>query len=152
MNLESATTGTNPAPSHPRRSLVALIGLAGLGALALAGQADAQWQRAAPSNSWQWTNDKGETKVSQYKLDIPAQYRDGAVWIGPTGVGKPKLSEDQQVVRGMNEDMKQPAVPQSLIRRTGKEVRRTAQEDRKQTYPGNSLSIPTGDAATASGR
>jgi hypothetical protein len=62
---------------------------AGLGAgiLLVAGQVHAQYR---------FTDDKGVSKVTQYKLDVPAQYRDGAVWIGPTGIGKPALSEEQR--------------------------------------------------------
>ena len=62
------------------------VGL-GTGLLLLAGPADAQWR---------YTDDKGASKVTQYKLDVPAPYRDTAVWIGQTGVGKPGLSEEQQ--------------------------------------------------------
>ena len=45
---------------------------------------------------YRYTDDKGVTKVTQYKLDVPAPYRDAAVWIGQTGVGKPALSEEQR--------------------------------------------------------
>ena len=60
----------------------------GLGAalLALAGPADAQWR---------YTDDKGVTRVTQYKIDIPTAHRDAAEWIGPVGVGKPALSAGQ---------------------------------------------------------
>lgn len=58
----------------------------GAGLLLLTGPADAQWR---------YTDDKGASKVTQYKLDVPAPYRDNAVWIGPTGVGNPSLSADQ---------------------------------------------------------
>jgi hypothetical protein len=60
----------------------------GLGAalLLVAGQADAQWR---------YTDDKGTSKVTQYKLDVPMPYRDAAEWIGPIGIGKPALSADQ---------------------------------------------------------
>ena len=51
------------------------------------GQVEAQYR---------YTDDKGATKVKQYKLDIPESYRDSAEWIGPTGVGKPGLSEEQR--------------------------------------------------------
>jgi hypothetical protein len=54
--------------------------------LLLAGQADAQWR---------YTDDKGTTRVTQYKIDVPSELRDGAEWIGPVGPGKPGLSEDQ---------------------------------------------------------
>ena len=55
--------------------------------LFLPGQGHAQWR---------YTNDKGVSAVAQYKLYVPASYRDTAVWIGPTGVGKPGLSEEQR--------------------------------------------------------
>jgi hypothetical protein len=61
------------------------VGL-GAGLLLLAGQADAQWR---------YTDDKGASKVTQYKLDVPVPYRDAAEWIGPIGIGKPALSADQ---------------------------------------------------------
>jgi hypothetical protein len=57
-----------------------------VGFLLSAGQADAQWR---------YTDDKGTSKVTQYKLDVPAPYRDAAEWIGPIGIGKPALSADQ---------------------------------------------------------
>lgn len=68
-----------------RRLAVAL----GLGASILLppGQVHAQWR---------YTNDKGISSVTQYKLSVPAPYRDTAVWIGPTGVGRPGLSEEQR--------------------------------------------------------
>lgn len=56
----------------------------GAGILLVAGEADAQYR---------YTDAKGASKVAQYKLDVPAAYRDAAVWIGPTGIGKPALSE-----------------------------------------------------------
>jgi hypothetical protein len=60
------------------------------GIVLVAGQVDAQYR---------YTNDKGVSKVTQYKLDVPAPYRDAAVWIGPTGIGKPALSEEQRQVK-----------------------------------------------------
>jgi len=54
--------------------------------LLLAGQADAQWR---------YTDDKGTSRVTQYRIDVPADLRDGAEWIGPVGPGKPGLSADQ---------------------------------------------------------
>lgn len=66
---------------------------AGLGAVMallvvlVAGDADAQWR---------YTDDKGTPTATQYKLDIPERYRDSAVWIGPTGIGHPALSEEQR--------------------------------------------------------
>ena len=61
---------------------------AGLGAglLLLVGQADAQWR---------YTDDKGVSRVTQYKIDVPAPQREAAEWIGPVGIGKPALSEEQ---------------------------------------------------------
>ena len=61
------------------------IGL-GAGLLLLAGHAHAQWR---------YTDDRGVTRVTQYKIDIPTTYRDAAEWIGPVGIGKPALSEEQ---------------------------------------------------------
>ena len=60
---------------------------AGLGAgiLLVAGEAGAQYR---------YTDAAGASKVVQYKLDVPTPYRDAAVWIGPTGIGKPGLSEE----------------------------------------------------------
>jgi hypothetical protein len=57
----------------------------GAGILLVAGEVDAQYR---------YTDTEGASKVVQYKLDVPAVYRDAAVWIGPTGIGKPALSED----------------------------------------------------------
>lgn len=68
------------------RRLVVALGV-GIGILFFAGVAHAQYQ---------YTDDKGVTKVTQYKLDVPVPYRDAAVWIGATGVGKPALSEEQR--------------------------------------------------------
>jgi hypothetical protein len=61
------------------------VGL-GAGLLLLAGQADAQWR---------YTDDKGASRVTQYKIDVPAAHRDAAEWIGPVGIGNPALSADQ---------------------------------------------------------
>ncbi len=66
------------------RAFVLTIGL-GAGLLLVAERADGQWQYA---------DDKGLTKVTQYKLDLPERYRDAAIWVGPRGVGKPALSEE----------------------------------------------------------
>lgn len=65
---------------------VIAVGLAA-GILLVAALVDAQYR---------YTDDKGVSKVTQYKLDVPARYRDKAVWIGQTGVGKPGLSEEQR--------------------------------------------------------
>jgi hypothetical protein len=70
------------------RFVIAMILSAGI--VLVAGQVDAQYR---------YTNDKGVSKVTQYKLDVPTPYRDAAVWIGPTGIGKPALSEEQRQVK-----------------------------------------------------
>lgn len=54
--------------------------------LLLTGPADAQWR---------YTDERGTTKITQYKIDMPERYRDAAEWIGPVGIGKPALSADQ---------------------------------------------------------
>lgn len=66
------------------RRLIVTVGL-GAGLLLFAGQVGAQYR---------YTDDKGVSKVTQYKLDVPKDYRDAAVWVGPTGIGKPALSEE----------------------------------------------------------
>ena len=66
------------------RAFVLTIGL-GAALVLIAGRAEAQWKYA---------DDKGVTKVTHYKLDMPERYRDAAVWVGPIGVGKPGLSEE----------------------------------------------------------
>jgi hypothetical protein len=71
------------------KGFVAIVGL-GAAVVLGAGLVDAQYR---------YTDDKGASKVAQYKLDVPARYRDAAVWIGPTGVGKPALSEEQRQIR-----------------------------------------------------
>jgi hypothetical protein len=59
----------------------------GAGLLLLAGgPADAQWR---------YTDAKGVTHVTQYKINVPTDYRDAAEWVGPVGVGKPALSAEQ---------------------------------------------------------
>ncbi|HUM14509.1 MAG TPA: hypothetical protein VL086_02375 [Candidatus Nitrosotalea sp.] len=65
---------------------VIVVGLCA-GVVLVAGQAHAQYR---------YTDDKGVSRVTQYKLDVPARHRDAAVWVGPTGVGKPALSEEQR--------------------------------------------------------
>ena len=66
-----------------KRSMTVALGA---GLLCLAGQADAQWR---------YTDATGASKVTQYRLDVPAPYREAAEWIGPVGIGKPALSADQ---------------------------------------------------------
>lgn len=58
----------------------------GAGLLLLAGSADAQWR---------YTDDKGVSRITQYKIDVPEPHRDAAEWVGPVGIGKPALSADQ---------------------------------------------------------
>jgi hypothetical protein len=67
-----------------RLARFAVVAGLGVGILLVAGAADAQY-RYADAN--------GVSKVVQYKLEVPADYRDAAVWIGPTGVGQPSLSD-----------------------------------------------------------
>jgi hypothetical protein len=51
---------------------------------------------AGPASAqWRYTDDKGASRVTQYKIDVPTAYRDAAEWIGPMGIGKPVLSADQ---------------------------------------------------------
>jgi hypothetical protein len=38
---------------------------------------------------YRYTDDKGVSKVTQYKLDVPKDYRDAAVWVGATDVAGP---------------------------------------------------------------
>lgn len=71
-----------------RRFVIAVAVSAGI--VLVAGQADAQYR---------YTDNKGVSKVTQYKLDVPAPHRDAAVWIGPTGIGKPALSEQQRQMK-----------------------------------------------------
>ena len=71
------------------RRFVTVVGL-GVAVVLGAQPVDAQYR---------YTDDKGASKVAQYKLDVPAPYRDSAVWIGPTGVGKPALREEQRQIR-----------------------------------------------------
>ena len=71
------------------RQLVITVGL-GAALVLVAGQVEAQYR---------YTDDRGVSKVAQYTLDVPASYRDAAVWIGPTGIGKPGLSEEQRQMK-----------------------------------------------------
>ena len=58
------------------------------------------WLLAAPAEAqYRYTDDTGIVKVTQYKVDIPMRHRDAAVWIGPRGIGKPALSEEQRQIR-----------------------------------------------------
>ena len=71
-----------------RRVVMAAVVISGI--LLLGEHADAQYR---------YTDDKGKSKVTQYKIAVPAAHRDAAVWIGPTGIGKPGLSEAQRQAR-----------------------------------------------------
>jgi len=64
----------------------AMAATLGTGLLLSAWQVDAQWR---------YTDDRGTSKVTQYKIDVPASSRDTAEWIGPIGIGNPGLSADQ---------------------------------------------------------
>jgi hypothetical protein len=76
------------------RLLVLTFGL-GAGLLLFCGQADAQYQYA---------DAKGVTKTTQYKVDVPRAHRDAAVWIGPTGIGKPGLSEEARQTKQRDDE------------------------------------------------
>ncbi len=67
------------------KPILTLVGLA-VSLTLLAGQADAQWR---------YVDKNGVSRVTQYKLDVPAPYRDLAEWVGPIGIGRPALSADQ---------------------------------------------------------
>ena len=90
------------------RAFVLTIGL-GASLLLLVGRADAQWQYA---------DDKGVTKVTQYKLDIPERYRDAAVWTGSTGVGKPALSEEQRQTKQREEEYRRIGEAEGKLRKS----------------------------------
>lgn len=75
------------------RQLALVVGL-GAGLLLAARPGHAQWQ---------YTDATGAPRVAQYKLYVPASSRDAAVWIGPTGVGKPGLSEAQREAKRREE-------------------------------------------------
>jgi hypothetical protein len=66
---------------------------------------------------WQYTDGTGTTKVSQYKLYVPAGSRDAAVWIGPTGIGKPGLSEAQREAKRREEAYR--SIGEAQLRRLG---------------------------------
>jgi hypothetical protein len=68
-----------------RRSVRFTVGAGvGVSILLVAAEVGAQYRYA---------DGNGVSKVVQYKLDVPADYRDAAIWIGPTGVGRPALSD-----------------------------------------------------------
>jgi len=69
--------------------LVVAVGI-NAGILLVAGTVSAQYR---------YMDNKGVTRITQYRVDVPVAHRDAAVWIGPTGVGKPGLSEEQRKVK-----------------------------------------------------
>jgi hypothetical protein len=76
------------------RWLVLLFGLVA-GLLLFCGQAAAQYQ---------YSDAKGVTQTTQYKVDVPRAHRDAAVWIGPTGIGKPGLSEEARQTKRRDDE------------------------------------------------
>jgi hypothetical protein len=76
------------------RWLVLTFGLV-VSLLLFCGRADAQYQ---------YTDAKGVTKTTQYKVDVPKAHRDAAVWIGPTGIGKPGLSEEARQTKQRDDE------------------------------------------------
>ena len=66
---------------------LAIAAVVGAGILLLGAPVDAQYR---------YVDDKGQSRVTQYMLHVPVAHRDAAVWIGPTGIGKPGLSEAQR--------------------------------------------------------
>ena len=108
------------------RTLVLTVGL-GASLLLSCGQAAAQYQ---------YVDAKGVTKTTQYKVDVPAASRDAAVWIGPTGVGKPGLSEEARQTKQRDD-----------------EYRRIGEANRRLTpYRGGPVPDPRGAAGSRSGR
>jgi hypothetical protein len=72
---------------------------------------------AGPASAqYRYTDDKGVTRTTQYKLDVPARHRDAAVWIGPTGIGIPALSEEARQTKLRDE----------AIRRIGNSIEQRA--------------------------
>ena len=76
------------------RWLVLAFGLVA-GLLLSCGQAAAQYQ---------YTDAKGVSKTTQYKVDVPRAHRDAAVWIGPTGIGRPGLSEEARQTKQRDDE------------------------------------------------
>src|ERR1700687_2984185 len=88
LALALCLTVVNDGPRQETRRMepLAMATALGLGLLLSAGAADAQWR---------YTDDKGVSRVTQYKIDVPEPSRDAAEWIGPVGIGKPALSAEQ---------------------------------------------------------
>jgi len=82
------------------RALVVAMGV-GMSTIFFADVACAQYQ---------YTDGKGVTRVTQYRVDVPARYRDTAVWIGATGVGKPGLSDEQRKTKQRDDAYRKRAV------------------------------------------
>ena len=98
---------------------VVVVGGAGAGILLVAlvaGPASAQYR---------YTDDKGVTRTTQYKLDVPARHRDAAVWIGATGVGIPALSEEARKTKQRDD----------AIRRIGNSIERLSPRQREPVDP-----------------
>lgn len=73
---------------------------------------------APPAHAqWRYTDAAGATKVAQYKLYVPTGSRDAAVWIGPTGTGKPGLSEAQREAKRREEAYRR--IGEAQLRRLG---------------------------------
>jgi hypothetical protein len=87
-----------------------LATLFGVGALLLAGEAEAQYR---------YVDAKGISKVTQYKADIPEAQRDAAVWVGPTGIGKPALSTDAKAAAAREETYRRSGIAQAEAIRGG---------------------------------
>jgi hypothetical protein len=88
-----------------------LATLLGAGALLLAGEAEAQYR---------YVDAKGTSKVTQYKADIPEAQRDAAVWVGPTGIGKPALSTDANAAAAREEAYRRSGIAQAEAIRGGR--------------------------------
>ena len=100
------------------RLLVIVLGLGAVVATPVAAQ-------------YRYTNDKGVTKEAQYKLDVPEPYRDAAVWVGPTGVGKPGLSEEQRKIK----ERWDPLQKKADEARKADDARRAAEAERLRSAP-----------------
>src|ERR1700730_17880770 len=80
---------------------------------------------------YRYTNEKGLTRGAQYKLDVPDPYRDAAVWVGPTGVGKPGLSEEQRKIK----ERWDPIQKKADEARKADDARRAAEAERLRIAP-----------------
>ena len=66
---------------------------------------------------WRFTDAAGATRVAQYKLYVPVGSRDAAIWIGPTGIGKPGLSAAQRDAKRREEVYR--SIGEAQLRRLG---------------------------------